>query len=287
MQLEAISGAATIAVASTIIYLLIAKTWNAANRAITATPSFSDRILRESAQRFRDELDRLTTSQSAYLGAGLVFIMLFMAAWFLNAGVLFEGYPRWQLYLLLVVLCGAALFAGYRLTRTVLRRRQVKFMRDATIAMSHQLQQLPAGFARVYHDVPTTAGIIDHVLVGLNGIYAVNVVAVRAAKRGDARLVENTIEFSTGKPAVPIITIAARANRLQKEFGEVLGHTVKVRSVVALPGWNIGDQVSREHLLVNERTIPMLTGWKDNSDFLMDDDVDALYRDLGERCMAT
>jgi hypothetical protein len=37
-------------------------------------------------------------------------------------------------------------------------------------------------------------------------------------------------------------------------------------------------------LLVNERTIPMLRGWRDQSDYLMNEDVDALQKELTARC---
>ena len=64
----------------------------------------------------------------------------------------------------------------------------------------------------------------------------------------------------------------------------MLGHKVRVRSVIAVPGWDIGEQASENHLLVNERTIPMLRGWRDQSDYLMNEDVDALQKELTARC---
>ena len=96
MELEAISGAATVALTSTIVFLLIAKTWNAVSRTVGSTPSFSDRIMHEAAQRFRDELELLSRSQATYLSGALVFIMLFVAANVLRAKELFAGYPKWQ-----------------------------------------------------------------------------------------------------------------------------------------------------------------------------------------------
>jgi hypothetical protein len=71
---------------------------------------------------------------------------------------------------------------------------------------------------------------------------------------------------------------------LQKEFRELLGHKIRVRSVIAVPGWEIGEQSNEDHLVVNERTIAMLTGWKDTSDYLMNEDVTALQQDLMQRC---
>jgi len=284
MELEAISGAATVALTSTIVFLLIAKTWNAISRSIGSVPNFSDRIMHEAAQRFRDELDRLTSSQSTYLSGTLVFAMLFIAAYVLQAKQLFVGYPSWQLYLQLGFLLLVLGFAVFSLAKTVLRRHQMKFLRDANVAIGHQLQQVSAEGTRVFHDVGTSAGTVDHVVVGQKGLYAINVVARRSSKLAHAKLHENNIEYSNSKDLQPIVDINAKTSRLQKDFRDLLGHRVRVRSVIAVPGWDVDEQSSDEHLLVNERTIAMLSGWNDKTDYLMNEDVAALQAELMSRC---
>jgi len=64
----------------------------------------------------------------------------------------------------------------------------------------------------------------------------------------------------------------------------MLDHRVRVRSVIAVPGWEVNEQAREEHLIVNDRSLPMLRGWKDQSDYLMNEDVDALQRELTARC---
>jgi hypothetical protein len=188
------------------------------------------------------------------------------------------------LYLQLVFLVLVAGYAAFCLMKTALARHQVKFVRDANVAIGHQLQQMSVEGTRVFHDVGTSAGIVDHVIVGQKGLYAINVVAKRSGKRAHTRLRENALEFSNRKADESIVDIVAKTTRLQKEFRELLGHKVRVRSVVAVPGWDIGEQSNTDHLLVNERTIAMLTGWKDNSDYLMNEDVTALQQELMQRC---
>lgn len=284
MELEAISAAATVALTSTIVFLLIAKTWNTVSRTIGSTPSFSDQIMHEAAQRFREELDRLSCSQSTYLSGALVFMLLFVAAYVLQAKHLFAGYPSWQLYLQLAFLLFVSGFAAFHLGRTVYTQQQLKFLRDANIAIGHQLQQMSAQGTRIFHDVRTSAGIIDHVMIGQGGLYAINVVARRHGKRGHVRLGENTVEYSDSEIDHSIVDISAKTARLQKEFRALLGHKIRVRSVIAVPGWDIGEQSNDEHLLVNERTIAMLGGWKDDTDHLMNEDVDVLQQELTSRC---
>ena len=133
MDIEAISGAAIVALASTLLFLLIAKSWSALSRTVGSTPNFADSIMHEAAQRFRDELERLSSSRSIYLSGTLVFLVLFVAAYILKARDLFAGYPAWQLWMQIGFLVVAAALAAWRLGRTILAYRQVRFVRDANV----------------------------------------------------------------------------------------------------------------------------------------------------------
>jgi len=280
MDIESFSGAATVALASTFVFVLVMKSWQIIARAVNSSPNFSDSMMREAAQRFRDEFQRLSDKQSAYLIAGLVFIVLFVAAYALNAERIYVGYPEWQLYIFLTAICAGALLVCARLVQTFVNRHQVKLLRDANIAIGHQLQCIAADFGRVYHDVETTVGVIDHVIVGQTGAYAVNVFARRPTKQGNVRLDNNKLLFCPdGKPQ-SIVATAKKTAALERDFRRLLDHRVRVRSVIAVPGWKIHEQSSEEHLLVNDHSLSMLRGWKDQADYLMNEDVDALHNML-------
>lgn len=283
MNIEAISSAATVALACTAVFVLAAKSWQLLTRSLFSNPNFSDCIMREAAQRFRDELNHLSHTQSTYLAAGLVFVCIFGVAYTLQAQHLFAGYPTWQLNIVMGALAAAAAFALYRLARTAYSWQHVKFLRDANIAVGHQLQRVVSGHGRVYHDIPTSAGVIDHVIVGQNGIYAVNVIARRRVREGKVRLRENQLLFTPSGAALSIVDIKAKTTRLERDFGNLLRHAVRVRSVIAVPGWQVAGQ-SEGHLVVNESNLPMLSGWKDQADYLMNEDVDVLQNQLTSRC---
>lgn len=282
MDIESFSGAATVAAASTIVFVLVMKSWQIIARSVNSGPTFADSIMREAAQRFRDEFDRLSNRQATYLSAGLVFVVLFFVAYILQAERLYADYPDWQLYFFLAVLTFGAVLALIKLVQTFVERRQVRLLRDANIAVGHQLQQIATGFGRVYHDVETSAGVIDHVIVGQNGAYAVNVFARRPAKNGHVEFGNNSLLYQPSGKTHTIVATAKRTAALERDFRRLLDHRVRVRSVIAVPGWEIHEQSSEDHLLVNDRSLPMLRGWKDQSDYLMNEDVDALHQMLTE-----
>lgn len=284
MDIESISGAATVALTSTLVFVLVAKSWQLINRSVGSGLSFSGSIMREAAQRFRDEFDHLSSNQSTYLSAGVVFVVLFVAAYVLQARQLFIGYPIWQLYILLGTLLVGALLGLYRLAQIAINRHRVKLRRDANIAVGHQLQRLAMGVGRTYHDVETSAGIIDHIIVGQSGAYAVSVFAMPGTKNGNVKLYNNELQFEPTGKTQSIVATNANIASLERELRRLLDHRVRVRSVIAIPGWEIGEQSSEEHLLVNERNLAMLSGWKDQADYLLDDDVNALHKLLTTRC---
>lgn len=280
MDIVSFSGAATVAAACTIVFVLVMKSWQVLTRTIDSSPTFADGIMRESAQRFRDEFERLSNTQAIYLSAGLVFVVLFVAAYTLQAERLYAGYPDWQLHIFLTVLTVGAMLALAKLVQTFVSRHQVRLLRDANIAVGHQLQRIAMEFGHVFHDVETSAGVIDHVVVGQSGVYAVNVFARRPARNGHVELNNNELHFGPADKSDSIVETGKCIAALEREFRRLLDHRVRVRSVIAVPGWEVSKQSSDEHLLVNTDSLPMLRGWKDQADYLMNEDVEALHQML-------
>lgn len=284
MDIQAIGASATVALFCAIVFVLAIKSWHLLTRVLTGHPSFADSIMSEAAQRFRDELQALSRRQSTYVGAAVVFLVMYAVATLLESPPLYAGYPEWQLYAVFAALLAAACFAAYRLLRTLVAWRTVRFLHDANMAIGHQLQQIASEHGRAYHDVPTPAGIIDHVLVGQNGIYAISVVARRHWGKGSVRLDDNALSFSTSERTLAVVDITAGARRLARECRHLTGRPVRVRSVIAVPGWEIAEQLGHEHLLVNERNLAMMRGWRDRGDYLMDEEAAAIQQELSRRC---
>lgn len=284
MELEALSGAASIALVSSFVFLLLAKSWNAITKSVGGAGSFPGSIMLEAAQRFRDEMDRLTRRLHVYLTSALVFAVVFTVSYFLRPGEIFGDLPTWQLAIILSTLGGVSLYAAYRFIAVLLARRRTEFVRDANIAAGHGLQKLTANRNRVFHDVPCGAGIIDNVIVGLHGVYAVYVVALRSGKNNRVRLTQETLEFASGNHSLTLTEYGQRTKQMAREFHKILKHEVHVRSVVAMPGWEIESQSSSEYLIVNERNLAMLRGWKDQNDYLMNEEVEKLQNLLTGRC---
>ncbi len=284
MDIQAIGASATVAFFCAVVFILAVKSWHQLQRVLAGQSSFADSIMSESAQRFREELQALSHRQSTYFGALVVFALMFVAARFLGGAALFAGYPEWQLYVVFLALLAAAIFVACRLGRTILRWRNTRFLHDANLAIGHQLQRIAAEHGCAYHDVPTHGGIIDHVLVGQNGVYALTVIARRHWRTGEVRLDDNELRFSSSQQPMSLVDATAGARGLARECRHLAGRPVRVRSVIAVPGWHIAEQTGQAHLLVNEHSLAMMRGWRDQGDYLMDEEAAAIRQELTRRC---
>ncbi len=282
MDLTALSGATLVALTSTIFFLLVVKAWSAFAQSASGT-RFPKSIMLEAAQRYRDELARRGREQSIYLASGLMFAVVFCIAYMLGPVGMFDEIPRWQQIIVLALLLIASAFLIYRLITIMLAQRKLSFIRDANMATGHSLQKLTANLNRVFHDVKCGAGVIDSVVVGLQGVYTVSVVAIKPGKDNRARLKGDQLMFA-GQAAISVQRSGKKSAQLAREIKKTINHDVKVRSVIAIPGWEIDSQESEEYLVVNERNIAMLTGWRDQQDHLMNEDVDAIHAMLTQQC---
>ena len=118
---------------------------------------------------------------------------------------------------------------------------------------------------------------------GLHGVYAISVIARKPPKDNRVRLKDDQLVFAR-QAAIPVGRSGEKSAHLSRELRKLTGNEIRVRSVIAVPGWEIDSQASAEYLVVNERNIAMLTGWRNPKDYLLDEDVESIQQMLTERC---
>ena len=280
MTLQAISSAATIALAGTIIILIAFRSWQLISQPFAGRSPFRHSIMVEAAQRFRDELEKLRAEQSLYVTLTLIFVVIFGFAYLLRSEDTVGSLPMWKNIVVLAAVAVATAYGLYRFIVVLIRRRNVSFTRDANIAIGHGLQKMSANQCRVFHEVATPLGVIDNVVVGIQGVYAVSVVARRPGRNNQVRLEGELLSFARGDNELSLALYGNRAKQLAKLLKRETGHVIKVRPVVAVPGWEVESQASEQFLIVNERNTAMIRGWKDESSYLLNEDMESIQNYL-------
>ncbi len=237
----------------------------------------------EPGQRHRHELAELSGRLSVYLVSALVFSVVYAVADALDAERLFAGYPRSQLYILLACLAALGLVVSHRLFRLLKQRRRVRLLRDANIAIGHQLRVDLSAHAHIYHDVETRAGVIDHVALAGSGVFAFSVLPIAPRSKVQLRLRGQRLEIGPHARTISTVECSARRAAFEQVLGEARQRDVRVRSVIAVPGSNVETENGGEHLLVSENSLAGLFDAPKASGALCVEDIEAIRKLLDNR----
>jgi hypothetical protein len=285
--LSRIFCAIAIALVGSLIFMGAGHAWILLGGKLRRRNPFAEHILHEPGHRVRQNLQNLDRRYFLFLSGLLVYVLLLVVAFALQSKPLPFNASPWVWLALSVVAGVASLFLPFQVVRLKRARSRLAFRRTANIAVGHALQRIASRGYNIYHDVRVGSHVIDNVVIGAKGAYAVNVFVLgnHRKRSGTARLNDSNLVFGKAKTSAPVGVSVNRVGGLSKELSKVIGHPIRVRSVIAVPGWNVAATDTDKHLLVNEKTVVMLTGWTDPDTYLMDDDVEQIHDYLAARCV--
>jgi hypothetical protein len=137
------------------------------------------------------------------------------------------------------------LLPTFALIRNCRARQVCRRKLEAELTVGREINLLLREGFRVFHDVPEGSGNVDHVVVGLSGVFAVESVGHPVPDLGkgiiDAKVIydgenlffppKNTRESESAKQA------RRQAIAMERWLGDALGSHVQVKPALALPGW--------------------------------------------------
>jgi hypothetical protein len=131
----------------------------------------------------------------------------------------------------------------FKLVKLLSRRKSIRLDYEGELAVGQELNQLMREGYRVYHDFPADTFNIDHIVVGSNGVFAVE---TKTRTKGSARkskeeetvtydgrmlIYSNATDFETIEQA------EQQASWLSNWLAASTGESIAVRAIVTLPGW--------------------------------------------------
>lgn len=253
-------------------------------------PAFPHDVLRDAGTRERERLRRLGRELALLWAAFGTAAAVAVVAAVLQTESQLEWLPLWAWVVAAAIAAGLLGLGVYGIVRLVLARRRLRFVWAAKVAAGNVLKRLNFSGNRVFHEVTVEGCVIDHVVVGTRGVFAVNVVARRLPKNVEAR---PGAELRNGKlwlagyvEALPVGDAARNMTLLSAALSRVVGHRVPVRSVLAVPGWHTVPDGAGNHLVLNENNLPTLTSWNTPDAYLMEEDCLEAQKFLAEASRA-
>ena len=216
-------------------------------------------MLRQPAQSLRAGLDELNDDISMYLAMALMFPFLvstmFFADIWLRGVTLSEG--RWVMYPVM----GLVATVYFSMKTVSLGTQKRKFLQaiDAELVVAQELEVLRALGCRIFHDLQCGEFNIDHVVIGKGGVFAVETKSRLKPEKGggkeaaSVRYDGKVLHFPGWVEAKPLQQAERQARWLEQKLGKATGEPVKVRGVLALPGWFVTLQARGDVSVINPK----------------------------------
>ena len=135
---------------------------------------------------------------------------------------------------------GAAIWGVPKLKRAKRRLRHLRQGRDGERAVAEYLDTLRDDGFRILHDVQGEGFNVDHVLVGIQGVFTIETKTISKPLRRDARIDYDGERLRIGgyEPSRnPVTQAKAEATWLRQLLQASTGKSFTVRPVVVFPGW--------------------------------------------------
>jgi hypothetical protein len=143
------------------------------------------------------------------------------------------------------------LYYGKKLQKLLKERHAYRLGLNCEMAVGQELNNLMGAGYRVYHDVPADRFNIDHVVVGRNGVFAVETKGRSKPVKGDVTVAYDgrTLKFPNGIETDYLDQAKRQAQWLSGRLREVTGEAIPVQPVLVIPGWYV-ERLRRGDVLV-------------------------------------
>ena len=250
---------------------------------------FTNNFLRSPGESLNRQIMDISYRISEYtvmiLTGPFIFYAIYMSS-------LYYGNVKYSASVNMVFIIGGIGFIAYhliKLIKLVNLRRSYRLGYDGEIAVGQELNQLMRDGYYVYHDFPAGKFNIDHIVVGTSGIFAVETKArskpTSKDRKADAKVKYDgkCLRFPNGTDVESLEQARRQAEWLSKWLRTAVGEAVKVRPVLALPGWFVERIASGGIRVINPKNFRSISKPKDG-DFLSDQMISRIVHQLEQKC---
>ena len=157
----------------------------------------------------------------------------------------------------ITIAVGASIWSAYRLWKLFTLRRRIRLGFEGERHVGEALNQLMLVGYRVFHDFlitdkPRSIRNIDHIVIGRNGVFAVETKTRRKMKGENGAKVtvtENALQYPWGADQRDLAQAQEDATWLANWLSKMSEQPVRVGAILVLPGWFI-DRRSKTPIIV-------------------------------------
>ena len=184
---------------------------------------------------------------------------------------------------------GFIIYCFWKLIEFLNTRRRYRLGYEGEIAVGQELNQLMRDGFYVYHDFFVDKFNIDHIVVGPQGVFAVETKArskpISAGPAPDYKVIYDgkCLQFPNGTDVQSIEQTKRQAEWLSKWLQSAIGERVWVRPVLALPGWFVERTASGGIPVINPKNFRSIARSIDGN-ILSESMISRIVHQLDRKC---
>jgi len=250
---------------------------------------FTDNFLRSPGESLNRQIMEVNDRITEYMFLVITVPVLFYAVYISS---LHFGNSKLSISIFtvfIIVGIGVIVFYLFKLIKMLNLRRSYRLGYEGEIAVGQELNQLMRDGYYVYHDFPADKFNIDHIVVGTPGVFAVETKArsktTSKDRKADAKVnYDGTrLQFPNGMDVQSIEQAKRQAEWLSKWLQKAVGEAVRVRPVVALPGWFVKRVASGGIPVINPKNFRSIAKTKGGIN-LSDQMISRIVYQLERKC---
>ena len=246
-------------------------------------------LLRSPGETLRSQIDDLSLDITFYSMIAPVFPLFLYASYLSQIYLAKYMVTSFESLFYLIVSSALVFYCFVKLWLLFKKRTSLRLGLDCELAVGQELNQLMIEGCRVYHDFPAEKFNIDHVVVGPEGVFAVETKGrSKSNKKGGVDEAKVTydgekLNFPSWSEKEPLDQAKRQATWLSQWLSSAVGESVSVKPVLALPGWYIDRKKPSDLLIFNGKNPEFLLKWS-NKAGLSETLVKRIAHQLEQRC---
>lgn len=238
-------------------------------------------LLRSPGESLARQIDKVSEDVDLYLFASTMTPLLILSSYL---SMRYWGNEKISWVSLLIVALAFMIFFTWKLVVLLKRRNNLYLGLDCERSVGQELNQLMLDGYRVYHDFPAENFNIDHVVIGTNGVFAVETKGRAKPIKGDVNIIYDGdgLQFPTHYEKGPFEQAKRQAVWLSKWLTSAVGEQVSVRPVLVFPGWYI--ERKKPGLLIYNGKNPQAVYKIKGEPFLSAEMIQRISHQIEQRC---